>query len=74
MANDYYRSSYFEQERHAWIRETLRVFGGLRSIHLQRKFDISSAQASKDLRCFRQLHPKTIRKEGHAYVASRSAE
>jgi hypothetical protein len=69
-----YRSTYFRDERIAWIRETLRVFGGIRVIHLQRKFDVSAAQASIDLRTFREEHPKTIRKEGRGYVASRGPE
>lgn len=40
-----------------WIAETLRVFGFINREHLERKFGISTPQASKDLATFMRAHP-----------------
>ncbi len=52
---------WFEQPRQEWIAETLRVFGFINREHLERKFGISTPQASVDLRTFRAAHPNLIR-------------
>ena len=51
---------WFEQHRQEWIAETLRVFGYINREHLERKFGISTPQASVDLRTFRRAHPGLI--------------
>ena len=40
--------SYFVRLRQDWIDETLRIFGFIQRKHLERKFDISPQQATKD--------------------------
>jgi len=40
-----------------WIAETLRVFGFINREHIQRKFGVSTPQASIDLKNFQRLHP-----------------
>lgn len=52
---------WFEQHRQDWIAETLRVFGFINREHLERKFGISTPQASLDLNRFRRAHPSLIR-------------
>lgn len=51
---------WFEQHRMEWIAETLRVFGFINREHLERKFGVSTPQASADLNEFQRLHPKLI--------------
>ncbi len=49
--------SWFLDHRMRWIAETLRVFGFINRGHLQRKFELSRVQASKDLNLFLKLYP-----------------
>lgn len=65
---------WFEQQRIDWIAETLRVFGYINRAHLERKFGISTPQASADLRRFQQLDPTAVTydKTAKRYVANRS--
>ena len=53
-------TSWCERQRLEWIAETLRVFGFINRIHLQRKFEISEPQASKDLRTFQRRYPHAM--------------
>lgn len=48
---------WFERQRLEWISETLRVFGFINREHLERKFGISTPQASADLAAFRRAFP-----------------
>lgn len=48
---------WFEQQPMSWIAETLRIFGFINREHLERKFGISTPQASKDLQRFQKLFP-----------------
>jgi hypothetical protein len=48
---------WFEQQRQDWIADMLAVYGFLNREHLQRKFGISTPQASKDLQTFMRDHP-----------------
>jgi hypothetical protein len=48
---------WFEQHRMEWIAETLRVFGYINREHIERKFSVSTPQASMDLRQFMKAHP-----------------
>lgn len=52
---------WYEQQRMDWIAETLRVFGFINRLHLQRKFGISTPQASLDLQRFAAEHPDAMR-------------
>lgn len=49
-----------EQQRMDWIAETLRVFGFINREHLERKFGVSTPQASLDLAAFRRAHPTAM--------------
>ncbi len=49
-----------EDYRQNWISETLRVFDFINREHIQRKFGVSSAQASLDLRRFMAEHQNSI--------------
>ena len=48
---------WFQQQRMEWIAETLRVFGCINRVHLERKFGISTPQASVDLNRFMHAYP-----------------
>lgn len=54
------RMAWAEDYRQNWIAETLRVFGFIQRGHLERKFGISVAQASLDLRRFQAERPAII--------------
>jgi hypothetical protein len=41
---------WFAEQRQAWIKESLEIFGAVRREHVMKKFRISTAQASLDLR------------------------
>lgn len=62
---------WFEEQRMAWIAETLRVFGFINREHLERRFGISTPQASKDLATFGRAHPRAMAYDPSAkcYVA-----
>lgn len=53
--------TYYVQLRMTWIAETLRVFGFINRHHIERKFGVSTVQASVDLKRFAELHPGTMR-------------
>lgn len=48
---------WFRQQRMDWIAESLRVFGFINRQHIERKFGVSTPQASNDLATFARLHP-----------------
>jgi hypothetical protein len=52
--------NWFVRYRQHWIEETLRVFGFINRWHIERKFGISSPQASIDLQLFQAEHPGSI--------------
>lgn len=64
---------WFEQQRHAWIAEMLHIYGFINREHLQRKFGISTPQASKDLQAFGRAHPDAMQYDlsRKCYVAKR---
>lgn len=66
--------SWFEQQRMEWIAETLRVFGFINREHIERKFRISTPQASADIGKFMQKNPKAMHYDASAkrYVAGAS--
>lgn len=51
---------WFEQHRQEWIAETLRVFGFINRQHIERKFGVSTPQASLDLRTYQEKHPDAV--------------
>ena len=51
---------WFENHRQEWIAETLRVFGHINREHIERKFGISTAHASHDLKVFQQKNPNAV--------------
>jgi len=64
--------NYFANLRMEWIAETLRVFGSINRGHIERKFGISTPQASADLKQFADLNPGVMRYDTRKkrYVAS----
>lgn len=66
---------WFERHRMEWIAETLRVFGFINREHLERKFGISTPQASADLSSFMRANPAAMTYDLSAkrYVANRKA-
>lgn len=53
--------NWFTNHRQEWIAETLRVFGYINREHIERKFGVSTPQASVDLRQFQKDNPGVIR-------------
>jgi len=52
--------NWFVRHRQEWIAETLRVFGFINREHIERKFGISTPQASLDLQLFQSENPGAI--------------
>lgn len=67
---------WFQRHRIAWIEETLRIFGFINREHLQRKFDISTPQASNDLTIFQRLNPDAVTydKSAKRYVSTKALD
>lgn len=53
--------NWFSEQRQAWIREALTVYGYINREHLMRKFRISRPQASADLTAFQRVNPRAMR-------------
>jgi len=45
-------SNWFAKHRQEWIKETVYVFGYINREHIERKFKVSTPQASLDLKIF----------------------
>jgi len=52
--------TWFVRQRLEWIAETIRVFGFINREHIERKFGISTPQASADLGLFQRANPGLI--------------
>jgi hypothetical protein len=52
--------NWFVRHRQDWISETVRVFGFINREHIERKFGISTPQASLDLRQYQDENPGRI--------------
>jgi imidazolonepropionase-like amidohydrolase len=48
------------RQRQGWIAETIRVFGFINREHIERKFGVSTPQASADLASFQDRNPRAI--------------
>ncbi len=59
------RLSWAVEQRLAWIKETVEIFGFINREHIEKKFWVSSQQASTDLRIVQERWPGLI-----AYNAS----
>lgn len=51
---------WFVRHRQEWIEETVRIFGFINRLHIERKFGVSTPQASYDLSLFQAEHPGAI--------------
>ena len=63
--------NWFVERRQDWIAETLRVFGYINREHIERKFGVSTPQASADLSRFQHQNPSRIAydKSAKRYIA-----
>lgn len=63
---------WFARHRQDWIAETLKVFGFINREHLEKKFGVSTAQASHDLKAFQKSNPDAVRYDASAkmYIAN----
>ncbi len=63
--------TWFTEYRIAWIKESVEIFGSVRREHIMKKFGVSVAQASLDLRQVRLRWPDLIEYDlfGKAYRA-----
>lgn len=52
--------NWFAEQRQAWIAEMLDVYGFINREHLERKFRISTPQASADLNTYVKANPSKI--------------
>jgi len=50
-------SDWFTKHRQQWIKEALFVYGYINREHIQRKFGVSTPQASLDLKLFQKQNP-----------------
>ena len=68
--------NWFVRHRQEWIAETVRVFGFINREHIQRKFGISTPQASYDLTQFQSENQGVLRynKSTKRYEASSPVE
>lgn len=64
--------TWFVDQRMEWIAETLRVFGFINRCHIERKFGVSTPQASYDLREFQERNPgaMTYDRSRKMYIAA----
>jgi hypothetical protein len=51
-------ANWFTEQRILWIKESLDIFGTIRREHVTKKFGVSTAQASLDLREVRKRWPE----------------
>lgn len=54
-------SDWFQQHRLEWIRESVDIFGFINREHIERKFHVSTPQASVDLKNAMKKWPNMIR-------------
>ena len=52
--------NWFARHRQDWIAETVRIFGFINREHIERKFGVSTPQASMDLRQYQDENPGMI--------------
>ncbi|MDI3335848.1 hypothetical protein QKW60_05485 [Defluviimonas aestuarii] len=52
--------TWFVEKRIEWIGEMIRVYGFINREHIERMFDVSTPQASLDLREFQRRFPDAV--------------
>lgn len=52
--------NWFAEQRQIWIAEMINIYGFINREHLERKFGISTPQASADLRAYSKLNSDHI--------------
>jgi hypothetical protein len=53
-------ANWFTETRIAWVKETVEIFGSISRIHIQRKFGVSTPQASHDIKEALKRWPKLM--------------
>jgi hypothetical protein len=53
--------NWFGEQRVAWIKESVEIFGSIRREHIVKKFGVSIPQASHDLRAAQERWPDLMR-------------
>lgn len=68
--------NWFTDQRQRWIAETLGIFGFINREHIERKFGVSTPQASMDLREFQKRNPGAVSYDVSAkrYIAALSQQ
>jgi hypothetical protein len=66
------KGNWFTEQRQKWIAETIGIFGFINREHIQRKFGVSTPQASYDLKEFQRRNPGAVTYDIHRkrYVVS----
>jgi hypothetical protein len=52
--------AWFAEARQAWIKETIYIFGFINREHIERKFRVTTAVASKDIQQFITNNPGSL--------------
>lgn len=67
---------WFIKHRQEWIAEALRIYGFINREHIERKFGVSTPQASIDLRDFQTANPNavTYNKSAKRYEVARCTD
>lgn len=67
-------SNWFVETRLAWIKESVEIFGFINREHIEKKFGVSVAQASIDLREAQLRWPALLKynKSAKQYIAGNS--
>lgn len=64
--------NWFSRHRQEWIAEAVQIFGYINRAHIERKFGISTPQASHDLRAFQAANPGLISYDARARYYTRT--
>ncbi|WP_448952189.1 hypothetical protein [Labrys neptuniae] len=59
-------SRWFAEQRLEWIRESVRIFGFINREHIEKKFGVSTPQASYDIREAMKRWPNLMRYDSSA--------
>lgn len=65
---------WFAEYRVAWIKESAEIFGTVRREHIMKKFGVSPAQASLDLREVQSRWPELLRYDLHEKIYKHAQE
>lgn len=64
-------ANWFTEQRILWIKESVEIFGFINREHIEKKFGVSVAQASLDLRAAQERWPSLIKynKSAKQYIS-----